>query len=55
MTEPSSPGLLLPFTVTCECRWRGVELDRAGALELWAAHVRRAGHSPDTSYDLHED
>lgn len=53
MTDTPSPGLLFPISITCDCRWRGIELDRAGAYQLWAAHAARAGHDlATTSFQL---
>ena len=56
MSDTPSPGLLFPVTVACQCGWRGIELDRAGAFDLWVAHVRRSGHDMTiTGHHIQED
>jgi len=52
--SPGSTPLLLGALVTCECRWQGVAIDRAGALLLWQEHAQRAGHDLEST-NHHED
>lgn len=43
MRTPTSPGpSLLPVTITCECRWRGIDRTKDAAVLLWHEHTVRA-------------